>query len=126
MEGTSDPLGYMAAYAKIDIALDPFSHNGGTTSHDCLWMGVPLISLEGDRYVSRFGVAILSNLGHPEWIAGSCDDYKKIAVELASDIKALNIIRLGMRQKMAASPLCDGPGFAKRFGEALRTIWKEL
>lgn len=125
-EGPSEIFDYLAAYSRIDIALDPFPHNGGTTSHDALWMGVPMISLEGDRYVSRFGVTILNNLGYPEWIAGDLASYIDIAKKLSSDIHELNNIRLNLRRKMASSPLCDGPSFAKHFGTALKTIWKDF
>lgn len=126
LEGPSEIYDYMAAYSKIDIALDPFPHNGGTTSHDALWMGVPMISLEGDRYVSRFGVTILNNLGYPDWIAKDEEEYIEIAKNISSNIDQLNDIRLNLRQKMASSPLCDGKAFAGHFGNAIKTIWKDF
>ncbi len=125
-EGSSEIYDYLATYNKIDIALDPFPHNGGTTSHDVLWMGVPMISLEGDRYVSRFGVSILNNLGYPEWVASSEKEYINKAIALASDTDLLNTIRLGLREKMRASPLCDGVQFSRNFEQTLKSIWKEF
>lgn len=125
-EGSSEIYDYMATYNKIDIALDPFPHNGGTTSHDVLWMGVPLIALEGDRYVSRFGVSILNNLGYPEWIASDEKEYINKAKGLASDIMLLNTIRLGLREKIKTSPLCDGVTFSRNFELVLQSLWKEF
>ncbi len=125
-EGPSEIYDYLASYSKIDIALDPFPHNGGTTSHDALWMGVPLVTLQGDRYVGRFGVSILNNLGHPEWIGSSKKHYTEIAVHLTKNVEHLNQIRQNLRQEMASSPLCDGPAFSQHFGEALRKVWKKF
>ncbi len=125
-KGSSEIHDYLATYNKIDIALDPFPHNGGTTSHDVLWMGVPMITLEGDRYVSRFGVSILNNLGYPEWIASNEKEYINKAIALASDVELLNTIRMGLRQKMKASPLCDGVAFSRNFENTLRSLWKKF
>lgn len=125
-EGSSEIYEYLASYNKIDIALDPFPHNGGTTSHDLLWMGVPMITLEGDRYVSRFGLSILTNLGYPEWIASNEKEYIHKASALASDLDALNTIRLGLREKMNTSPLCDGTTFSRNFERTLRSLWEEF
>jgi len=125
-DGPDEIYNYLKTYSRIDIGLDPFPHNGGTTSHDCLWMGVPMISLEGDRYVSRFGVSILNNLGYSQWIAKSTEKYVEIATDLASNVENLNSVRMDLRGKMKSSPLCDGPDFARQFGDALRAIWKEF
>ncbi|RNC82991.1 MAG: tetratricopeptide repeat protein [Balneola sp.] len=125
-EGSSEIYDYLATYNKIDIALDPFPHNGGTTSHDLLWMGVPMISLEGNQYVSRFGVSILHNIGYPEWIASNEKEYINKAIALASDVDLLNTIRLGLREKMKVSPLCDGVQFSRNFEHVLRSLWKEF
>jgi len=105
LEGPDVIYRYMERFAAIDIALDPFPHNGGTTTHDALWMGVPVISLEGDRYVSRFGVTILNNLGHPEWLAADKEEYVEIAKHLADNPSHLDEIRGNLRQQMKTSPL---------------------
>ncbi|MCG8373750.1 MAG: tetratricopeptide repeat protein [Balneolales bacterium] len=125
-EGSSEIYEYLQCYSKIDIGLDPFPHNGGTTSHDMLWMGVPMITMEGDRYVSRFGVSILNNLGYPEWIALNEDEYIQKAMDLASDVRLLNNIRSGLRQEMEISPLCDGIEFTSNFENALKTLWNNF
>jgi protein O-GlcNAc transferase len=110
---------------SADIALDPFPYNGGVTSCDTLWMGVPLISLRGTSYWARQGAALLSNVGHEELIAESPDDYVRIAVELAGDLERLADIRRGLRQRLAESAVCDLAGFARRYGQALRKVWAD-
>jgi protein O-GlcNAc transferase len=108
-----------------DIALDPFPYNGGVTSCDTLWMGVPLVSLRGESYWARQGAALLGNVGHERLIARDADDYVRIAVDLARDLGALAAIRRGLRQRLAASAVCDLAGFAQRYGEALRAVWAD-
>lgn len=112
-------------YHDIDIALDPFPYNGGTTTCDLLWMGVPLVTLAGDSCVSRLGVSFLSNIGHPEWIAATHDEYVRIAATLAADIHRLNRIRLGLRAEVEASPLMNGAAFAREVEQSMRQIWTQ-
>jgi protein O-GlcNAc transferase len=110
---------------SADIALDPFPYNGGVTSCDTLWMGVPLVSLRGESYWARQGAALLGNVGHEELIAQSPDDYVRIAVELARDLGRLAEIRRGLRQRLASSAVCDLAGFAQKYGQALRKVWAD-
>jgi len=112
-------------YQQIDIALDPFPANGGTSSCDVLWMGVPLVTLSGERFVSRLGASLLHAVGHPEWIAHTAEEYVQIAQRLAADVPALNAIREGLRAETEASPLMDEAGFAEVFAGALRGMWRE-
>jgi predicted O-linked N-acetylglucosamine transferase (SPINDLY family) len=111
-------------YHRIDIALDPFPLTGGTTSEDVLWMGLPLVCMQGDSFRSRMGMTLLHNLGHPEWIAQDEQDYVRLAVELAADVGALNSRRLGQRRRMEASALMDEGRFTRHFGTALRQMWQ--
>jgi protein O-GlcNAc transferase len=110
---------------SADIALDPFPYNGGVTSCDTLWMGVPLVSLRGRSYWARQGAALLNNVGHEQLIAQTPDDYVRIAVELAGELERLADIRQGLRQRLAGSAVCDLAGFATRYGQALRKVWAE-
>ena len=105
-------------YHAIDIALDPFPANGGTTSCDTLWMGVPLVTLAGEHFIARLGVSFISAIGHPEWIAQTEADYVQIACTLAADIEKLNQTRLGLRATVEASPLMDGQRFARHIEAA--------
>ncbi len=122
-EGISVLHHYFEAYHQVDIALDPFPHNGGTTTHDTLYMGVPVITLEGKSYVSRMGVSILNNLGHPEWIAKNESAFIDVAINLSSNIEQLQKIRENLRIEFLESSLCDGEKFAKNMENLLLNLW---
>lgn len=109
---------------EIDIALDPFPYCGGTTSMDALWMGVPLVSLYGERLMSRAGLSTLTILGRAEWACSTAEEYIKCAALLASDVQKLNRLRQGLRGEMERSPLMDYPGFAKDMSEAFGAMWR--
>ncbi len=111
-------------YNRIDIALDPFPCNGGTTGFDTIWMGVPYITLAGRHLMSRMGVMILSNVGLASLIAENEDDYVGLAVKLAKDRERLFELRKGLREKMLTSPLMDAPRFARHFEAALSGMWQ--
>ena len=112
-------------YHRIDIALDPFPCNGGTTTCDALWMGVPVIALAGTTFAARMGVTMVTNAGHPEWVARDEDGYLRLACELASDAARLNAIRLGLRDEAERSALRDEAGFTRRLEAAYRGMWLE-
>lgn len=113
----------LAAYSRIDIALDPFPYNGGTTTAEALWMGVPVLTLAGDRLAGRMGVSQLSNVGLTDWIASDESDYLSKAKTLA-DIPRLTETRAGLRQQVLASPIFDAPRFARHFEAALHDMWR--
>jgi predicted O-linked N-acetylglucosamine transferase (SPINDLY family) len=115
---------YFALYNQIDIALDPFPFGGGTTTCDALWMGVPVVSLAGPTAVSRAGVSLLSNVGLPELVARSVDQYLQIATTLASDSPRLKDLRQSMRTRMQTSPLMDVNGFTRNIEGLYRAAWK--
>ena len=118
------PFEHLCRYAQIDISLDTFPYNGVTTSCESIWMGVPVITLEGTTLASRMGVSIVSHLGHPEWIARTPLDYVEKAAALAADRKQLIQLRGSLRQRLQASPLMDMPGFARRLEAAYRRAWR--
>ena len=110
-------------YHRIDIALDPFPLTGGTTTFDLLWMGVPLVSMEGDSFKSRLSTGSLTYLGRSEWLAQNAQDYVSIAARLAADVTQLNALRLGLRQEVERSVLMREDLFNHHFGEGLRLMW---
>jgi predicted O-linked N-acetylglucosamine transferase (SPINDLY family) len=114
----------LAAYREVDIALDPFPYNGGTTTVEALWMGVPVVSLRGDRFVSRTGETILTNIGLAECVADSEDAYIAKARALTADLPRLAELRSQLRSRLLNSPLCDGAGFTRDLEAAYRTMWK--
>ncbi len=124
MEGSDAREKYLAAYHRVDIALDPFPYTGGTTSVEGLWMGVPVLTLAGKSFLSRQGVGLLMNSGLPEWIAADADDYVARAVSHASDLQRLAALRNGLRQQVTASPIFDAPRFARHLEDALRGMWR--
>ena len=109
----------------VDIVLDPFPCNGGTTSLDALWMGVPVISRVGQTVVGRIGCSLLSNLGLPELLATTPEQYLEIAVELSNNVGRLAELRRGLRQRLQQSPLMDAPRFARDMESLYRKAWHE-
>jgi predicted O-linked N-acetylglucosamine transferase (SPINDLY family) len=115
---------YLVMYRGIDLCLDPFPCGGHTTSLDAFWMGVPVVTLRvADKIVGRAAASIAMNLGLPELIASSEDAYVAIAVALAKDLDRLASLRAGMRARMEASPLMDGPAFARAMEALYRRAW---
>lgn len=125
LEGISPRADYLAAYQRVDIALDPFPFPGGTTTVESLWMGVPVLTLAGSSFLSRQGVSLLMNAGLPDWIAVDADDYVVRAVAHAGDRSRLASLREGLRDQVLRSPLFDAPRFAGHFEAALRGMWRE-
>ena len=115
---------HLEFYSKVDIALDTHPYNGTTTTCEALWMGVPVVTLAGDRHASRVGASLLTALGRPEWIATQPDDYVAIAARLAEDRERLVVERAGLRELMQQSVLCGHADQARRFGAALRDCWR--
>jgi protein O-GlcNAc transferase len=115
---------YFHTYDRIDIALDPFPYGGGITTCDGLWMGVPAITLSSRNAIGRGGRSILSNIGLPELIAFSPEQYKQIAVDLAGNLPRLTELRNKLREQMYRSPLMDAASFARDVEAAYRTMWR--
>jgi predicted O-linked N-acetylglucosamine transferase (SPINDLY family) len=111
------------AYGQIDVALDPFPFNAGATTFEALWLGVPVLTLEAAPPFGRMGSSILRAAGLEEWIAAGEDDYVALAARAAADPQALAAARAGLRARLRASPLLDGPGFVRNFEAALRGMW---
>jgi predicted O-linked N-acetylglucosamine transferase (SPINDLY family) len=124
LEGPSPREEYLAAYHRVDFALDPFPYPGGTTSVEGLWMGVPVLGRRGNRFLAHLGEMILQTVGLPEWIATDDDDYVARAVALAGDLPALAALRAGLRERVVRSPLCDAPRFAEHLADAFEQMWQ--
>jgi protein O-GlcNAc transferase len=114
----------LAEYGDIDIALDPFPYNGGLTTCEALWMGVPVLTLLGNSMVSRQSASLVRAAGLPEWVARDPAELLRLAAQAAADGPALAALRAGMRTRLRASPLLDAPRFAREFEAALQCMWE--
>jgi predicted O-linked N-acetylglucosamine transferase (SPINDLY family) len=90
----------MAEYADMDIALDPLPYNGGTTSLQAMWMGVPVVTQRGQHFVSRMGASFMTAAGLPEWVADDDEGYVRAAVQMAQDRSALLVLKRGLRDRL--------------------------
>ncbi len=104
--GPSELSLMMQEYLDVDIALDPFPYNGGTTSLQALWMGCPMVSLRGENFVSRMGASFLTHMDRKEWVAESIDQYVEIALRLAQLGPTTTSARMAQRKAMQQSPVC--------------------
>jgi predicted O-linked N-acetylglucosamine transferase (SPINDLY family) len=114
---------HLAVYGEVDIALDTFPYNGTTTTCESLWMGVPVVTLSGERHSARVGTSILSRVGLDDLVAATPDEYLRITENLARDKERLIQLRQTLRKKMQASPLSDGAAFTGHMEKAFRRMW---
>ena len=115
----------MTEYADVDIALDPVPYNGGTTTLQALWMGVPVVAKEGQNFVSRMGASFMRAAGLPEWVAGSDEAYVDIAESMAADRQALLQLKAGLRARLQAAPAWDIERYTRDMESALRAMWTD-
>ncbi len=121
---TTSLADHMGLYRRVDVALDPFPYNGTTTTMEAMWMGVPVVVLEGASHHSRVGVSLMSAIGHPELVARDREGYIELAANLAGDADRRRELRRTLRDRIGASPLCDGDAFTRKFEAALRQMWR--
>jgi len=122
--GPAEHKAFLAAYGSVDIALDSFPYNGGTTTAEALWQGVPVLTFLGDRWVSRMSASVLRAAGLAEWCAPDLPSYIDRAVALAlspSTPAMLAALRTSMRDRLSASPACDSAGLCR----ALERLYEE-
>jgi predicted O-linked N-acetylglucosamine transferase (SPINDLY family) len=124
LSGHSSLPHFLACFAQIDVALDPFPYSGETTALHTLWMGVPLVALEGETLVQRLASRVLHVAGLSEWVARSESEYVRIASALAEDKPALARQRAGLRARLQASPLLDHRGVTCELEDAYRQMWR--
>lgn len=123
LEGPSNLDQMMQRYGEIDIALDPTPYNGGTTTLQALWMGVPVISLEGNNFASRMGASFLHTLGHKEWVAHNEKEYLSIAKNMINDLQKIRQSRSLLRESMQESSLSNLGEYSQNFSTLLKRIW---
>ncbi|MBP5998600.1 MAG: tetratricopeptide repeat protein [Azonexus sp.] len=125
LQGVGSYAEYLDTYARIDLALDPFPFTGGTTTAEGLWMGVPVVTIRGDRFIAHQGESLLHAAGLSEMIAADKEAYVQLALNFAADRPALAAMRAGLRARVAASALFDAPRYARNLEAAWRGMWAE-
>ncbi|MBK9263354.1 MAG: glycosyltransferase [Polyangiaceae bacterium] len=127
LEGrTSGQAAHLARYSEVDIALDPFPYNGTTTTCEALWMGVPVVSLEGNLHASRVTSALLKRVGLGSLVGTTPKQVQSIALELAKNRAKLADLRAGMRARLQGSSLCNNANFAREVEAAYRAMWQSF
>jgi predicted O-linked N-acetylglucosamine transferase (SPINDLY family) len=121
-EGTRE---VMAAYGEADIALDTFPYPGVTTTCEALWMGVPVVSMEGQSSAGRNGLSMIHAAGLGDLVARSEDEFVAIASKLAADGERRAELRRTLRATLEKSALRDEKGFTRKFENAIRWMWRE-
>ncbi len=116
---------HLRLYEKVDVALDPFPFNGGLTSMEALWMGVPVVTLVGNSFVSRLSVRLLVSVKLTDWMTDSKEAYVRKAVDAAMDVMRLNDLRQSLREKVKTSPISDGVALARNLEAAFREMWRK-
>jgi predicted O-linked N-acetylglucosamine transferase (SPINDLY family) len=116
---------HLSLYNKIDVCLDTFPYNGTTTTCESLWMGVPVITMKGDRHISRVSMSILNAIGQNEWVAEGKLEYLKLAAKVALERPRTYAMRNELRNQMSKSILVDSRHTSSKFAEALKLCWKQ-
>jgi predicted O-linked N-acetylglucosamine transferase (SPINDLY family) len=115
---------HLSLYDEIDVSLDVLPWSGHTTACESLWMGVPVVSLPGNRFAGRMVASVLTLAGLPQWIAQDPDQYVAIVRRFTADRAALAKLRSELRARVASSPLCDGATFTRSLEDAYRGMWR--
>lgn len=122
---TADQRGYLAAYQDIDIALDPFPFNGGTTSYEAIWMGVPVLTMTGSVLMGSQTTSLMAAVGHSEFVSNSEQYFVDKAVSLSDDLARLALVRAGLRAAAQAS-IFNAARFTRSLEDAMRAAWRAL
>ena len=123
LEGGAAHVDFLRSYDRVDIALDTFPYNGGTTTTEALWQGVPVLTYAGDRWVARTSTSLLRAAGLDEWVARDEEDLLANANALARDPATparLAALRAGMRARLAASAACNSAGLCRELEQIYR------
>jgi predicted O-linked N-acetylglucosamine transferase (SPINDLY family) len=114
---------HLALYHRVDVALDTFPYHGATTTCEALWMGVPVVTLRGPVHAARVGPSLLTAAGLRELIAETPESLVRLARDLVRDPARLGVYRAALRDRLAASALCDAPSYVRGVESALDGMW---
>lgn len=126
--GSAEHAKFLQTYDQIDLALDTFPYNGGTTTMESLWQGVPVVCFTGDRWVSRTSATLMHAAELDEFIGGDVENYIQIASEYSTSEQRqrLHSLRSQMRTRLEQSAACDGQGLAREFEDLMLELWGKL
>jgi predicted O-linked N-acetylglucosamine transferase (SPINDLY family) len=127
LEGPAEHYAFLERYAEIDIALDTFPYNGGTTTMEAIWQGVPVMAFTGDRWAARISTSILREAGLAEFVAPDLEGYVARAIALARAPEAparLDSLRRTLRDRLRTCSVCDVRTFARNIEDAYLDIWR--
>lgn len=116
---------FFKLYYEIDFHLEAFPFAGGATSLDCLYMGVPIVSIAGDTWVYRSGVSLLHASNCSEFVVDSLEDYIPKVLEMIEDTDKLRVYRTELRERILNSPICDHEQYSKDFQAAFKKMWQD-
>jgi len=122
---TTSTQDHLLLYRQADIALDTYPYNGTTTTCEALSMGIPVITRTGSVHAARVGTSLVHAIGHPEWASTDRAGYVAAASALAADRSRLSQLRLGLRDTMLASPLCDGVSLCRSLESLYEKLWNQ-
>jgi predicted O-linked N-acetylglucosamine transferase (SPINDLY family) len=125
LEGPADHFDFLGRYDDVDLVLDTFPYNGGTTTMEALWQGVPVLTFTGDRWAARISASLLREAGLPDFVTDDLESYVARAIALAHDPDTpgrLEELRRGLRDRLRASPACDAARFAREMEEVYLAI----
>ena len=125
--GRAPHFEFLETYSQIDIALDTFPYNGGTTTTEALWQGVPVLTFPGPTWASRTSTTLLREGNLSDWVAPDLNGYIDTAARWASDPHAPRQLldrRTSMRTHLRRSPVCNTPSFARSIECLYRTFWR--
>jgi protein O-GlcNAc transferase len=128
LEGPADHYEFLKTYDRIDVALDTFPYNGGTTTTEAIWQGVPVVTFRGDRWASRTSTSILQAAGLGEFVAADVEGYVSLAIRWANSAdgpEELGKLRREMRSRLRGAPVCDVQGFARNMERLYVQMWEQ-
>ena len=126
LEGGSSRSKLLNSYNKVDISLDTFPYSGGVTSLEAIWMGVPVLTKKGFRFVSHTTESINHNSGMSDWVANDENEYVKKAIKFSTDLELLTEINKNLRRTALKSPLFNSTLFAKQLNNAFWEMWNNF
>jgi predicted O-linked N-acetylglucosamine transferase (SPINDLY family) len=129
LDGPDEHFAFLERYHDIDVVLDTFPYNGGTTTTEAIWQGVPVLTFAGDRWVARISASLLREAGLAEFVAPDRDGFVAQAIALARDPDTparLDSLRRTMRDRLRAAPVCDVAGFTRNLEAIYLRLWQPL